>query len=57
MKWRVYWKAAENSPWRFTGIIESDKERAIAFWSQHIAKIKYHAFKLEHCACGVAREH
>jgi hypothetical protein len=54
IKWRVYWKASENSPWRFTGVIESDKQKANEFWASHIAKIKYHSFKIEPCAYGVA---
>lgn len=53
MNWRVYVKAAPSSPWRFTGVIESNRDTANQVWSDITRRLRYHAFKLEYCTYGV----
>lgn len=56
VNYRVYTKAAPHSPWRFTGVIESNKATADAVWPAIIKRLRYHAYKLEVCTYGVCIE-
>jgi hypothetical protein len=47
MNYLVYTKAAPHSPWRFTGIVESNREIADRVWTDITRKLKYHNYKLE----------
>lgn len=53
LHWRVYIKASVHSPWRFTGIIESDKAKAVYYWAKRIKDLKYFAYKLEWTTSGI----
>lgn len=50
--YRVYVKATIKSPWRDTGIVESDKATARTVWDEIIRKSRHHAFKLEPIVYG-----
>lgn len=47
LNYRVLVKAAPHSPWRFTGVVESNKEVADRVWSDIVRRLNYHAYKLE----------
>lgn len=49
INYMVYTKAAAHSPWRFTGVVESNKETADKVWPNIIKQLRYHAYKLEYC--------
>lgn len=51
--YRVYTKAHESSPWKDTGIIESNRDLANAVWSDICRKLGRHSFKLEPISYGV----
>ena len=52
--YRVYVKTHESSPWRDTGIIESNRDLANAVWFDICRKFGRHSFKLEPISYGVA---
>ena len=52
--WRVYIKTDASSPWRDTGIIESNREAASSAWAAICRKLRRHSFKLEPITYGVA---
>lgn len=47
MFWRVYTKVARTSPWKDTGIVESNKLVALAVWPSILARLGHYEFKLE----------
>jgi hypothetical protein len=53
INWKVYTKASESSPWKFTGIIESNKSAAEKRWPNIIKNLGYHSFKLEWTQGGI----
>jgi hypothetical protein len=48
MYWRVYTKVAAHSPWKDTGVVESNREAALKVWTTVVHNLKHHAFKLEY---------
>lgn len=52
LNWAVYTKVAEHSPWKFTGVIESDRANAHKRWSDIIRKLRHHSYRLEPVAAG-----
>jgi len=56
IKWRVYYKVAPDSSWKFTGVIERDRETAHKVWSSFVERNHWHAYKLEYCTYGVTIE-
>ena len=53
INYRVESKASANSPWRFTGIIESNKEIAAPIWDGIIAKLRYHSYRFVAITYGI----
>lgn len=56
INYMVYTKAAAHSPWRFTGVVESNKETADKVWPNIIKRLRYHAYKLEYCTGRICIE-
>jgi hypothetical protein len=56
LTYRVWVKATDRSPWRDTGIVESNKSVAERVWASIVRDLRYHAFKLEYQSYGVAIE-
>jgi hypothetical protein len=52
----VYVKAAAHSPWRYTGVVESNKETAEKIWPDIIKRLRYHAYRLEYCTNRICIE-
>lgn len=53
MNYKVFTKATESSPWKFTGVIEASRETADKLWPDIIRRLRYHSYKLEYCTHGV----
>jgi hypothetical protein len=56
INYRVHTRATATSPWRDTGIIESDRNTANAVWTDIIRRLQYHSFKLHAITYGIAIE-
>ena len=56
MNYRVYIKASAQSPWKFSGTVESNKQVANKIWPDIIKRLRYHAYKLEYCTGWIAIE-
>jgi spore coat protein U-like protein len=56
INYRVYTRATATSPWRDTGIIESDRDTAHAVWAGIIRRLRYHSYKLFAITYGVPIE-
>ncbi len=53
INYRVETRVAAHSPWRFTGIIESDKALAVKVWTEITRKLRHHAFRLIPITYGI----
>lgn len=54
LRYHVWTKAAPHSPWRFTGIVESDRDLAHRLWTDIIRRLGYHAYELRWATFGTA---
>ena len=56
INYRVYTKTSKSSPWKDTGIIESNREAAKKYWKELIDKLGHYDFKFEYCMGGICAE-